>query len=105
MNEDRINKIEKDLAIIGVTQTSMSQSLEKISVSLEKISNTHTEVRLLTQKLNSMDREVGEAFVRKDKRIDKVELEVKETRAIIARIAWLFIAPTVAAVIGLVLKG
>lgn len=46
MNEDRINKIEKDLAVIGVTQTSMSQSLEKISVSLEKISNTHTEVIL-----------------------------------------------------------
>ena len=105
MNEERINKIEKDLAIIGVTQTSMSQSLEKISVSLEKISNTHTEVRLLTQKFNSMDKEIGEAFARKDKRIDKVELEVKETRAILARIAWLFIAPTVAAVIGLVIKG
>lgn len=105
MNEDRINKIEKDLAIIGVNQQSMSQSLEKISISLEKISDTHTDVKLLTQKFNSMDREIGEAFARKDKRIDKIELENKETRAIIARIAWLFIAPTVAAVIGLVLKG
>lgn len=105
MDESRISKIEKDLAVIGVTQQSMSQSLEKISVSLEKISNTHTEVRLLTQKLNSMDKEIGEAFNRKDKRMDRLEADHKELRGVISRIAWLFIAPTIAAVIGLVLKG
>ena len=94
MEESRISKIEKDLAVMNVTQRTMSDSLSKISVSLEKISDTHSDVRLLTEKISTMDREVGEAFGRHDNRVTKIE-------GIISKLTWMVIAPIIAAIIGL----
>ncbi len=87
MNEDRIGKIEKDLAVMANTVQSISHSMEKISRSLEKISETHTEIKLINQRAET-----------DGKRITRLE-------GIIAKVTWLVVTPLIAGVIALYVKG
>lgn len=96
--QERIHKIEQDVAIVVHTQESMSKSLEKISNSLERISQTQGDIQILNEKIRNLNKETEEAFVRADKRMTKVE-------GVITRIAWMFIAPMIAAILGTYFKG
>lgn len=87
MNEERINKIERDLAVMNNTQKSMSESLERISKSLERISETHTEIKLINQRAEA-----------DGKRITRIE-------GIISKVTWLVVTPLIAGVIALYVKG
>lgn len=96
--EDRIHKIEKDLAIMSLTQKTMGESLQKIAVTLERIASTHTEIRILQEKVNYMDKEVGESFKRVHKRQD-------DTDGILRKIMWLVVTPIILALIGTYVMG
>lgn len=87
MNEERINKIERDLAVMNNTQKSMSDSLERISQSLERISETHSEIKLINQRAET-----------DSKRITRIE-------GIISKVTWLVVTPLIAGVIALYVKG
>ena len=85
MMEERLNKIETQVAVIHTTQQSMAVSLDRISHSLEKISATHTEVKLLMQESQSHD-----------KRITKLE-------TIVSKVAWIIATPIIAGMLALVI--
>ena len=85
MMEERLSKIETQVAVITTTQQSMAGSLDRISHSLEKISDTHTEVKLLMQEAKSQD-----------KRITRLE-------AIVSKVGWIIATPIMAGIIALVI--
>ena len=64
--EVRIAKMEKELAI-------MSNSLTSISRTLDKMSDIQTENRLLEEKYIHLDENLKESFVRVHNRQDKIE--------------------------------
>ncbi|WP_281950286.1 hemolysin XhlA family protein [Nitrosophilus kaiyonis] len=75
--EERILKIEKELAIMASTQNEMKRALEEISQTLKEMLKLHTDTQLMRQKIESMDREVSESFKRVHKRTDKLEDNVR----------------------------
>ena len=89
--EQRIIKMEKEMAI-------MSTSLVSVSKSLERMSDVHVDTRLLDERLAHMDRDLKESFERVHKRID-------EESAARNRVAWLIISGFIVALVGLVIKG
>lgn len=93
--EDRINKIEKDLALMSQTQRLMSDSLSEISSTLKQISKVTTDYNVLEQRVQFMDKELTESFQRVHKRLDRID-------AIHTKIIWLILTPVVVAIIGLV---
>ena len=97
MMEDRINKIETELALMAQTQRVMSNSLQKIAITLERMYSFYTETKLLVVRCRTIDKETREAFTRVDKRISKIE-------AVHTKLIWLIIAPLVLAVVGTYFK-
>jgi len=71
--EERINRIEKELALMAQTQKSMQESLKKISATLDILVQVQTDTKLHAQKINTMDIEIKESFKRVYKRIEKLE--------------------------------
>ena len=96
--EERINQIEKELALMAQTQKVMSASLERIASTLDTMANFKTEVRILDQSCKTIDKETHEAFKRVYIRVEKLE-------TVNTRLIWLVITPIILAVIGVYVKG
>lgn len=72
--ETRIAKIEKEIAIISVSMTSIAKTLEKMS-------DINTQSSLQAQSIAHMDKQIGEAF----KRVYGVIEEDREARKWLSR--------------------
>lgn len=71
--EERINRIEKELALMSQTQKSMNENLNKISSTLDVLVQVQTDTKLQAQKIELMDTELRESFKRVYARIEKIE--------------------------------
>ena len=89
--EIRIAKMEKEIAL-------MSQSLQAVAATLEKMSKVQLDTMLLEEKFLNLDRDLQESFKRVHKRID----EEAQARAWVVKIV---IGSVVAAMMGVVLNG
>jgi len=74
VEEQRLSKIEKDMAVV-------SESLLHISTTLEKMSDVHLDNKLLSGRFASMDRELADSFKRIHKRMDDVEKHMDQDKA------------------------
>jgi len=95
--EDRINKIELDLALMAKTQQTMSEALSKISISLDKYLLSTTEIRIVQQRVEYIDKEAIESFKRVYDRIEKIE-------NILSELTWLIITPLVLGLLGVIMS-
>lgn len=64
--EIRINKVEKDVALI-------TQSLHSIAETLEKMGDVQIDTKILEEKFLHLDKELQESFSRVHTRLDKQE--------------------------------
>jgi len=95
--EERINKIELDLALMAKTQQTMSEALSKISISLDKYLLSTTEIRIVQQRVEYIDKEAIESFKRVYDRIEKIE-------NILSKLTWLIITPLVLGLLGIIVS-
>lgn len=71
--EDKVFKMEKDIALLVQNQNHMSKTLDLIVQQLAEKDNEESEIKLVRQRLELMDREIDESFKRADKRMSKIE--------------------------------
>ena len=69
MLEQRLTKIEKDMAVV-------SEVLQHVSTTIEKMSDLHLDTRILAERFSSMDRELIDSF----KRVYYEIKDIKKTR-------------------------
>lgn len=68
MSEQRLTKIEKDMAVV-------SEVLQHVSTTIEKMSDLHLDTRILAERFSSMDRELIDSFKRIYRELDKLQKE------------------------------
>lgn len=73
MSEQRLTKIEKDMAVV-------SEVLQHVSTTIEKMSDLHLDTRILAERFSSMDRELVDSFKRIYRELDKVSKERESDR-------------------------
>lgn len=72
--EQRLSKIERDMAVV-------SETLQHVSTTIDKMSDLHLDTRLLAERFSSMDRELVDSFKRIYKEINEVRETTKQDRA------------------------
>jgi len=72
--EARLSKIEKDMAVV-------SETLQHVSTTIDKMSDLHLDTRLLAERLSSMDRELVDSFKRIYHEVDDVKEQAKQEKA------------------------
>jgi hypothetical protein len=95
--EDRINKIELDLAIMAKTQQTMSESLTNISKTLDSFLLSYSEVKILQQRIDYIDKETRESFVRANNRTEKLE-------SVVSRVTWTMLTPILVGLIAILIS-
>jgi len=96
--DDKVASLEIEIKIMANTQKQMSLTLEKMAKSLDSMNSFYTDLKLVQEKQQSLDRELSESFKRVHVRQDK-------TDATFTKLAWLVITPIVLALIGTYMKG
>ena len=69
--EQRISKIEQELAIMATTQRSMKTALEDIASTLKELLSLQADTRVMQNRINTIDSETREAFKRVYKQHEK----------------------------------
>jgi len=71
--DERIGKIEREIAIISQTNKVMGENITKMADTMNKLLELQTDTKLHSQRIELMDREAAEAFKRVYIRIEKLE--------------------------------
>ena len=96
--EERIVKIETEIAL-------MAQSLKSIDETLSKMSEIQTSTKILESKLSFLDMNLKESFGRVHKRIDSVEEAIEKESNARGWVVKTVIGSVLLAVMSIVLKG
>lgn len=72
--EARLSKIERDMAVV-------SETLQHVSTTIDKMSDLHLDTRLLAERFSSMDRELVDSFKRIYHEINEIREQSKQDRA------------------------
>lgn len=67
--EARLSKIEKDMAV-------MSEAMQHVATTLDRMTDVHVETKLVAERVASMDRELMDSF----KRVDREIKDIKDAR-------------------------
>ena len=68
--DERINKIEREIAVMAATQHAMKNALEEIAATLKELLSLQGDTRVMQARINAIDSETREAFKRVYKKQD-----------------------------------
>lgn len=74
--EQRLTKIEKDMAV-------MSEAMQHVATSLDKMTDVHIETKVIAGRIASMDRELIDSFKRVDREIKEIKDQRKWERSVL----------------------
>lgn len=94
--EERIVKIEQDIAKMTVVQESMEKSIKELAIAVKELTKQTMETRLLEQKIVALEARINDSFKRQNQRIEELE-------NIHRKITWLIVSGFFTALIGLLL--
>lgn len=74
--EQRLTQIEKDMAV-------MSEAMQHVATSLDKMTDVHIETKVIAGRIASMDRELMDSFKRVDREIKEIKDQRKWERSVL----------------------